>query len=418
MQLSTRLSFTLSGERSSNFYHLVMDIAWFGLALPATVRFLSVYAIRLGATPTELSWLVSLPSLVLLLSAGLGNWWSRRYADPIRALFWPALAFRFIFLLPALTPFLPREWQPLWLILSVTLPALPQGVASVIFLVMMRQAVDDTRMTILLSRRSLAMNVTVALSGLAFGFWLEQAPFPVNYQAMFLLAFALALVSQLHLSKIQVQPAAIVQPSAQPAVRPWRSPKFHQVALVAAVTHVAFFAIFPLIPLHLVKNLGASEGFMALFALAELAAGALISTFAPRIVQRVGNRKMVALSMAGTGLAAGIVALAPNLYLTLRAAALSGASWTLVGMGIFGFFTESTPADVLAPYTTAYHQVIFAVMFIGPLLGSSLANAGVNLPMVLLAGAAARFVAALLTDHDTIERVERLSHSALSWVGK
>ncbi len=57
-------------------------------------------------------------------------------------------------------------------------------------------------------------------------------------------------------------------------------------------------------------------------------------------------------------------------------------------------------------------------MFIGPLVGSGLANAGVNLPIVLLVGAAARFTAGILTDHDIIERMERLSHSALSWVGK
>jgi len=415
--LSAPFKSTLSGE-GSNYYHLVMDIAWFGLALPATVRFLSVYAIRLGATPTELSWLVALPALALLLSAGLGNWWMRRYADTIKALFWPSVGMRFIFLLPVLTPFLPREWQPLWLILSVTIPALPQGIASVVFMVMMRQAVDNERMNSLLSRRSLALNVTVGLSGLAFGLWLEQAPFPVNYQAMFILAFGLALVSQRHLTKINVKSVAMPRPVAQSASNPWHSPKFQQVALVAAVTHIAFFTVFPLIPLHLVKNLGASEGFMALFALAELSAGALISTFALRIIQRLGYRRMVAFSMFGTGIAAVLVAIAPNLYLTLLSAAISGASWTLAGMGVFGFFAENSPVDELGSYTTAYHQAIFAVMFIGPLLGSGLANAGVNLPVVLLVGATVRIVAGLLSDHVVIERVERISHHALSWVSK
>jgi MFS family permease len=418
MQLLAHAHSKLPEEDSSNFYHLVMDIAWFGMALPATVRFLSVYAIRLGANPSELSWIVSLPALVLLFSAGLGNRWITRYADPIRAIFWPSLGFRFIFLLPVLTPFLPREWQPLWLILSVTIPALPQGISSVVFLVMMRQAVHHEHLTSLLSRRSLALNVTVAISGLAFGFWLEQAPFPVNYQAMFLLAFALALVSQLHLTRIHIQPVTVIPPEAQVKSQPWRSPQFRYVALIAAITHLAFFAIFPLIPLHLVKNLGASEGFMALFALAELAAGALISTFAPRVVQRLGNRRMVAVSMVGTGLAALIVASAPDLSFTLIAGAISGASWTLVGMGIFGCFTESTPAEEMGPYTVSYHQVIFAMMFVGPLVGSLLVITGVQLPLVLLIGAAARFAAGVASDYRTLERVEKLSHHALSWVGK
>jgi MFS family permease len=228
----------------------------------------------------------------------------------------------------------------------------------------------------------------------------------------------LALVSQRHLTKINVKSVTTPRPVAQSASNPWRSPQFQQVALVAAVTHIAFFTVFPLIPLHLVKNLGANEGFMALFALAELAAGALISTVAPRIIQRLGFRRMVAFSMFGTGAAAVIVAVAPNLYLTLLSAAISGASWTLTGLGVFGFFTQNSPADELGPYTTAYHQAIFAVMFIGPLMGSGLANAGINLPVVLLLGAAVRVVAGLLSDQVVIERVERMSHHALSWVGK
>jgi hypothetical protein len=87
-------------------------------------------------------------------------------------------------------------------------------------------------------------------------------------------------------------------------------------------------------------------------------------------------------------------------------------------MGIFGYFTENTPPEEMTTYTTAYHQVIFAVMFMGPLVGSGLANAGVHLPMVLLVGAAARFTAGILSDQDMVERVERLSHNALSWVSR
>ena len=35
----------------ANFHHLVMEVAWFGLALATTSRFLSVFAIRLGRDP-------------------------------------------------------------------------------------------------------------------------------------------------------------------------------------------------------------------------------------------------------------------------------------------------------------------------------------------------------------------------------
>jgi MFS family permease len=237
---------------------------------------------------------------------------------------------------------------------------------------------------------------------------------------MFVFAFLLSMASQRHLTKIHVKAAPVARPSSYITSNPWRSHKFLCAAFVAAVTHIAFFCVFPLITLRLVDDLGASEGFMALFALCELTAGAIISLFAPRIVSRLGNRKMVAFSMLGTALSAVVVALTQQQYVTLFAAMFSGASWTLAGMGIFGFFTENTPHDELTPYTTAYHQVVFFAMFIGPLVGSSLANGGVNLPIILLAGAGIRLLAGIVTEYDMLDWVSRLSHHApwLVRVGK
>ena len=135
----------------TNFHHLVLDIAWFGLALPATSRFLQVYAIHLGAGATELGWMTMLPAIILLFSASMGSRWMMRHNNnAMRAVFWPALMFRLQFLLPALTPFMPTSFQPMWLILSLALPAMAQGVGGVVFLVMMREAISERQVTPLL----------------------------------------------------------------------------------------------------------------------------------------------------------------------------------------------------------------------------------------------------------------------------
>ena len=49
-----------SSVEQSNFHHLVQNTVWFGLATPATARFLSVYAIHVGATPFQLGLIASL----------------------------------------------------------------------------------------------------------------------------------------------------------------------------------------------------------------------------------------------------------------------------------------------------------------------------------------------------------------------
>ena len=389
----------------ANFHHLVMEVTLFGLALAATSRFLSVFAIRLGATPVELGWITSLPFIVLLGSTALSTRWRSRFTNSVKAIYLPSLGFRFVFLFPALTPLFPAHLQPAWLIVSATLVALPQGISSTIFVSMLREAVPPERLTSLVSMRTIGMNITLGIAALAFGFWLELAPFPMNYQVMFLAAFVLALISQLELLRVKVAPAPVTRRASTSDAKPLQSAAFQKTVFIGIVIHIGFFAILPVTPLHLIETLGANEGFMALFGLAEISAAAAISLITSRIVGKIGHQKMVGLTMIGTAIAALMMATAQNLPITLLAAALSGASWTAATIGLFGIFTESTRevsnAD-MTRYATVYHQLLFVAAFIGPMIGSNLANAGFPLATVMMLGVCLRLLAGsavIQTDH-------------------
>jgi predicted MFS family arabinose efflux permease len=389
----------------ANFNHLIYDIVWFGLALAATSRFLSMYAIRLGATPEQLNWLAALPGIALLVSAGLSSRWRRRFADTIRAIRWPSLSFRVVFLLPAFAPFLPLEWQPIWLILAVSLSALPQGISGAIFIVLMRESVSQNRLTTLLSRRSLAMNLAIGAGALAFGVLLEGLPFPVNYQVMFLIAFAFTLVSQWHVVSLRIlypEPIQQLQAAEKPA-SVWQSRGVLLVAFVTFITHIAFFSIIMITPLRLVEDMGATEGFIAIFGMAELVAGATMAIFTDRIIRQVGARSMIAFAMFGTALAALITATAPTLEFTLLAALISGASWTATGIGVFSFLIECTPSSDSTRSAVVFQQVIAAGIFVGPMVGNLLVGLSLSLVEILLIGAALRLLAGVLTVYNTFD---------------
>jgi MFS family permease len=265
-------------------------------------------------------------------------------------------------------------------------------------MVTMREAVSEKLLTPLLSRRQLAMNLTLALGTLAFGFWLEHAPFPFNYQAMFLAGFGFAMVSWWHTMQVKVPPAEdTIAAPPRSTTQIWRTPGFIAVVFITIGTHIAFFSIAPVITLRLVNELGASEQFMAYFGLAELGAAAFIALFTTRIIARIGNHALITYSMLGTGVSALVFALAPSLPLTLLAAALTGVSWTAANVALFGFFAEKTPLKGSPRYTTVYIQIVYVGMFIGPLIGSSLADMGMELVTVLLCGALLRFLVGLAT---------------------
>lgn len=393
-----------------NFHHLVWNATWFGMATPAISRFLPVFAIHIGASPIMLGLLSALPGIGALLTAALANRWMCRYTSSVKAVFLPAFGLRLNYLLLVFTPLLPPTWQPAWLMLTALFPAMAEGVSSVVFLVMMREAVHEKLITPLISRRHFGMNFALAISTLALGFWLEHTIFPANYQVMFGLCFIFAIVSLWHTAQVKVQPREYSEPveqQAQTKTSVWRSTGFQSVAIATMVTHITFFALVPIIPLWLINKFKAGEQFIALYGLAELAAAVLMASVASRLITRIGNRAMISLAMIGTGLAAIILAFAPHVNLTLIASALSGASWTAVNVSLFGYFSERTPVTEAPRFTTAYIQTIYLAVFIGPMLGSFLANQGVDLAVVLLLGAAARLAAGCVTQIDLPQFVRR-----------
>jgi MFS family permease len=400
----------------ANFHNLVYDIAWFGLAAAATSRFLSIFAIRLGADAGDLGLISALPSLVMLISSALALWWLRHFRSAMTALQAPAFGFRLVFLLPAFTPFLPPEFQIPWLILSVTLPAIPQGIAGALFVVVMRQCVSDQQITQLTSRRQIGLNAGVAVGALGFGIMLESLPFPLNYQLMFVMAFVFALMSQWHVTRMRsinqapaatTQPVATVEaPAAQapaakmpaaemPQRRIWSEPRFRFVIFSVLITHLTFFSTVAFVPLHLVENLKATEAFVAAFGIVELLGGMLIATQTERLSRLIGQRGLMAVGMVGTALALVVIALAPRAEFTLIAAGLSGASWTAAAVGLFSYFLLHTPTSLMAQGSIAYQQLAGLGMFIGPVFGTLLVGVGLPLVGVIIIGAALRFGAGL-----------------------
>ncbi|MCU0463732.1 MAG: hypothetical protein MUF38_04100, partial [Anaerolineae bacterium] len=98
MARAVQQNLTTKQIEDRNFTHLLMDVVWFGLALTATARFLSVFAIRLGASPTEQSLLVGLQGLAMGLSTLFALRWRNRFQTTAQAIDLPGFFFRFWFL--------------------------------------------------------------------------------------------------------------------------------------------------------------------------------------------------------------------------------------------------------------------------------------------------------------------------------
>lgn len=379
-----------------NCSHLVWDIAWFGFASAATGRFLPYFALRLGATPLEVGLITALPAVMLFIVTWFTSGWLRRYDNSRHAMLWPTTMHRMAFLLPIFAPFFAAEWRPLWIIFAVMLPAVGQGIGSTVFIVMMREAVTEARLTPLVTRRKLWMSAAIGAGTLLSGLLLEAGGFPLNYQIVFLVGFSASLISFTHLIRVKVVSKA--PPAPVPLVKLVRqqlhSANTRSMAYVILTSYLVYYFVVGVIPVHL-KALGASEGFIAIFGVVELLAAAASTVLAVRLVQRFGNRSLVALSVLVTAGAAVILGLATDVRVTLVSAALTGAAWTVGDIAMFGYFAEHADTQNVGA-TMIYNEVMYVGTFLGPLLGNGLLQLGLNTVAVLWLGAGLRLGGSLL----------------------
>lgn len=382
----------------SNYRHLVMDIAWFGLALAATTRFLQFYALEMGATAIDLGWLTALPALVIIFTTMLSPWWRSRYHDSVSAVILPGLGHRLLFLLPAFAPFFPEHLRVPYIIFASTLPTIAQGTVASIFVVMMRETIRDKDLQPLLTQRHMAMNITITIGAIVFGIMLEKVAFPLNYQIMFLVAFIFSMFSEWHLTRLHVLNPEQSRKEAAPR-RTYRElfadSRFQSVALVVLVSFLVFHVIIAVIPLQLKDHFNATEAYLGVYGALEVASAFGITLVLNRLIARFGNRGVIALGLFVNGIAALVVALAPDATFALLSAVLTGASWSAIGVCAFGFFAERTAKDDMQA-AMVYNQLAYVAIFVGPLIGSFLVNAGVSVIAVLLAGAALRFAGAAI----------------------
>ncbi|HLY28542.1 MAG TPA: MFS transporter [Aggregatilineales bacterium] len=428
--------FTLSPQHErSNALCLYQDIFWMGAAFVLDWYFLQVYAIRLGATALDLGLLTSLRAFFMVIGSTLSNRWRARYRNPVAALAIPTLAYRVLLLLvPALIVYLPPAGRVNGLIVTVILSALPTGIAQGVFLGMMRYALTESGLARVVARRSILMNITVLIWALAFGQFFEHSAFPGNYQVGFVIAFGASVFSLWNVLRVKTPDSVVASvldtPHPQPlspqggqghkSLNVWKNAAFVRFSVIVVAVNLSVFMAAPLVQLHLVRGLGADDGWISFFGMFEMVAGAIPMLRIDWLTRRFGNARLTVIAAFFTALHTLILALTPILAPYLLAVLLYGAGWWVVNVVLYNWLVDIVPHEHFAPYAAAFQILINASLFVGPLIGTLLIENWMSIPMALLVITACRFGASLLawllvrgklpkSDKPVIEAQETLS---------
>src|SRR5574338_652794 len=160
-----RLS-AVPAEYRSNFLHLYMDIAWFGILSGSAANFLSIYATRIGASAFQLGLIGAMSAVVtLFLAIPTGRWLQTRNTG--KAIFRAAIFYRIGFLAYIFLPMLPSEAGQVWAIIGITfLMAIPLTPVGVGFNALFAEAVPLEYRAQVAAIRNVMLSITFMISSL------------------------------------------------------------------------------------------------------------------------------------------------------------------------------------------------------------------------------------------------------------
>jgi MFS family permease len=374
----------LSDDLKSNFVQLYWDIGWWGLYIGATYSFLTIYAVRCGATPEQVGLLTALPamlSLVLSLPAGrLLKRFPARQATVLFAFFARSLLIIYV-ILPWILP--PTLQVKALLVMSVVL-AIPNTVIGISFNQFFMEAVPGEWRGLVVGRRNAIMSMVSFPVTLICGQILTYLVFPSGYQVMFLIGFIGAIMTVYQLWRVHPVPG-LVAPAANSASMPSRrllpgldaaGRSYLRVLGLLFLVNLTTNMATPLIPNLLVNTLHLSDAMISLGTATTSILVFVVSLLVARMTRRTGNR--IATGLGGMLLALQVVALAlaRDATLYLLSAVVGGIATGILGVAQFNYNLDNLPPAERSAWLSWSLLLGNAAILLGALSGPAVAQIG------------------------------------------
>ncbi len=364
-------------------------------------NFVNPFALALGATNTQIGWMSALSNLAsalaLIPGARLGDRPERR--KQVTVWFGGGVA-RALLLGIALAPTIFAGHAAIYAFIAL--------VCLRAFFIQLSYPAWSAFLADLVSPRIrgryfASRNIGLAVAALIFtpvaGAIAQRFGLPQGYQVSFLLAGLIGFVATAVFARIPPPPAQAASAAAGGREGVWQllrtHPRFSAFAAVAFLWNLSLMVMGPFFSVYLVRNLGASPVQIGLLA----AINSLANIIGQRIWGRLNDQRGAAWVMRVTGLLIPLIplfwSLVPNPWALMPVEALAGFLWAGYGLSNFNLLLSLAPGERRPRFVAIYQVSVFSAAFVGPLLGSVLANA-LNLRPLLWISTVGRTVAALL----------------------
>jgi MFS family permease len=402
-----------------NIWNLALEIAYFGVLFGFLQTFLSVYVIRLGGNNNVIGLLTAITPFILTVCSFPAARLVERAPSRMKFILVTATLHRTGALALGVMPWLINVYRPEAIVVIVALMTIPQTMASIAYVAMFADVIPNEQRARVVAARSTMLGLTTTLASFSGGQFLGLLPqtgiawldalctFPTNYQFMFIVGFAISLLSTYHLSRVTggevvTQPKLAEVQSVtmsgswmthlQPTLSMLRQyPIFTRYALSMFIAHWGVFLPIPLYSIYWVKQLHASDNFVGLILAVQSLTTMVVYPILPRLVAKIGNRQLVALSALLMACYPLAMALTTTLEPLLLVAVLGGVSGASFSLSTFNLLLEVTPQARRASFIAIFTAAVNSAGFVAPFIGTALL-AVISIQEDLWLGFALRFV--------------------------
>ena len=383
--ISRFFGLNLRRQDDRSAWYLVIEIFWASF-LSSAASFNAAFAIRLGATNADIGLLSSVPALLaILVSLPAGRILQNiRNRKPwlLGSLAIHRGSFIFIVLLPFLAGTgLSMGPVAVWILILIGIPA---HFFNIGFTAMLADVVSEDRRAAVFSGRQIIYNAAVSVLIFSLGRWLKLAPYPMNYQIMFLFGIVTSFVSIYYLTKINI-PEQVKKETTSKAISLKNeliriraalveTPAFGQIVRNTLLQAFMVWMAGPLYVLYFVKTLKADESWLGL----NGTISSIVTIFAYMIwrkwMVKLGEGKTLKATIVLASLYPLLVGISPSLTVILIAGVWANFFSAGTNLSHLNILLRIMPENRRTEYTAYWTILMNSGAFVAPLIGVELAN--------------------------------------------
>ncbi len=387
-----------------NARNVMIDGMGVGL-VTGVATFLSVFLIRLGASNFQVGLLTAMPAITgALLALPVGDFIQRRS----NIILWYARSRLWVLSSYALTGIVPfvvgRETTIALIILIWAIATLPQTMVNVTFTLVMSAVAGPEKRIALMSRRWSTLGITSAVSVAIVGWALNQMPFPINYQAVYIASFLGGLVSYWFSTSIVLPKGSHIVTLTKAK---WYAvfgsmgemmrsqPMFARFVVSQFVYRCGFTMAIPLMPLYWVREAQASDASIGLINTVNSGVLLIAYTLWSMSSRRFGLRWVLLVCGTGVAFYPFLVAFTTEVWQLVLLAGLSGTFVAGADLVLFDLLIKTIDPDKRGPSVGLFHTTTFIATIIAPLIATA-ASGWIGIVPMLIVAASLRAAGAAL----------------------